>query len=140
MVLLKRRWGSRRRWHRLWRRHAWQEHVRARARVEWVHHAHQVRAEAAAGGRHEVRRQAVRARHEEVGAAGAEAGGAVVRVLPLVRRDHRRRVLVRPLHALLHAALGRRAPVVAPAVSPDMREVTKCMHILGTFGYLLVVA
>jgi len=83
-----------------------------------MHHAHQVRPEAAA--RHEVRRQRVRPGHEEVRAAGAEAGGAVVRVLPLVRRDHRRRVLVRPLHALLHAALGRRAPVVAPAcVSPE---------------------
>ena len=85
-----------------------------------MHHAHQVRPEAAAAGRHEVRRQRVRPGHEEVRAAGAEAGRAVVRVLPLVRRDHRRRVLVRPLHALLHAALGRRAPVVAPAcVSPE---------------------
>lgn len=52
---------------------------------------------------------------EEVRGASPEAGGAVVRVLPFVRGDHRRRVLVRPLHPLLHPALGRRAPVVAPA-------------------------
>ena len=63
--------------------------------------------------RHEVRRKA--RRHEEVGGASPEAGGAVVRVLPLVGGDHRRRVLVRTLHPFLHAALGRRAPVVAPA-------------------------
>jgi hypothetical protein len=38
-----------------------------------------------------------------------------VRVLALVRGDHDRRVLVRPLHPLLHRTLLRRAPVVAPA-------------------------
>jgi hypothetical protein len=38
-----------------------------------------------------------------------------VRVLPLVRGDHRGGVLLRPLHPLLHPAPRRRAPVVAPA-------------------------
>jgi hypothetical protein len=38
-----------------------------------------------------------------------------VRVLALVRSDHYRRVLVRPLHPLLHRAPLRRAAVVAPA-------------------------
>ena len=51
---------------------------------------------------------------EEVRAA-AERGGDGVRVLALVRGDHHRRVLERPLHPLLHHALLRRAPVVAPA-------------------------
>jgi hypothetical protein len=46
----------------------------------------------------------------------AAARRAVVRVLPFVRGDHRGGVLVRPLHPLLHTALGRRAPVVAPRV------------------------
>ena len=57
---------------------------------------------------------AVQLRGEEVGAA-AERGRDRVRVLALVRGDHHRRVLVRPLHPLLHGALLRRAPVVAPA-------------------------
>jgi hypothetical protein len=103
---------SRRRWHR--RRHTRQVHARVRAHGDRVHHAHQVRAE---GRRHEVPRQLMRVGHEEVPAAGAEAGRAVVRVLPFVRCDHRRRVLVRPLHPLLHAALHRRAPVVAPVTT-----------------------
>lgn len=50
---------------------------------------------------------------EEVRAA-AERRRDRVRVLPLVRGDHHRRVLERPLHTLLHHALLRRAPVVAP--------------------------
>jgi len=53
-------------------------------------------------------------RGEEVGAP-AQRGRDGVRVLALVRGDHHRRVLERPLHPLLHGALLRRAPVVAPA-------------------------
>jgi hypothetical protein len=45
-----------------------------------------------------------------------------VRVLALVRGDHHRRVLERPLHPLLYGALLRRAPVVAPAA------VCVCTH------------
>jgi len=68
----------------------------------------------------EVRVHVVEAAHrvvrggEEV-RAPAQRGGDGVRVLALVRGDHHRRVLVRPLHPLLHRALLRRAPVVAPA-------------------------
>lgn len=54
--------------------------------------------------------------HESAaGGAPEEADGARVRVLPLVRGDHRGGVLLRPLHPLLHPAPRRRAPVVAPA-------------------------
>jgi hypothetical protein len=56
----------------------------------------------------------VQLRGEDVGAA-AERDRDGVRVLALVRGDHHRRVLGRPLHPLLHGALLRRAPVVAPA-------------------------
>jgi hypothetical protein len=61
------------------------------------------------------RRGRLRVRGEQVRAA-AERGRDGVRVLALVRGDHHRRVLVRPLHPLLHRALLRRAPVVAPGV------------------------
>jgi len=56
--------------------------------------------------------------HEGGGASSSpeEVDGARVRVLPLVRGDHRGRVLLRPLHPLLHPAPRRRAPVVAPWV------------------------
>ena len=69
----------------------------------------------------EVRVHVVEAAHRVVVRGGeevrapAQRGGDGVRVLALVRGDHHRRVLVRPLHPLLHRALLRRAPVVAPA-------------------------
>lgn len=56
-----------------------------------------------------------RRRRQEV-RAPSEVRGALVRVPALVRRDHDARVLVRPLHPLLHRALLRRAPIVAPAI------------------------
>jgi hypothetical protein len=62
----------------------------------------------------EAAHRVVRGGGEEV-RAPAQRGGDGVRVLALVRGDHHRRVLVRPLHPLLHRALLRRAPVVAPA-------------------------
>ena len=83
-----------------------QKAARRRASVVVVDREQVGAAEAAGnGGAHE-------------GAAPEEADGARVRVLPLVRGDHRGGVLLRPLHPLLHPAPRRSAPVVAPA----------CMH------------
>jgi len=70
----------------------------------------------------------VQLRGEEVGAA-AERGRDGVRVLALVRGDHHRRILVRPLHPLLHRALLRRAPVVAPAPVAHARTTIRSTTI-----------
>lgn len=73
------------------------------------------------------RRGRLRVRGEQVRAA-AERGRDGVRVLALVRGDHHRRVLVRPLHPLLHRALLRRAPVVAPAKKSTPYISDHCNH------------
>ena len=78
------------------------------------------RRRAGAGGK-QVGAAAIKVLHQQRRArrgAPEEAAhqGALVRVLPLVRGDHRGRVLLRPLHSLLHPAPRRRAPVVAPAM------------------------
>ena len=66
------------------------------------------------GGRAPRRRRARRL------LGGAAAAGHGVVVDAVVGGDDVEWVVAVPLHALLHAALGRRAPVVAPAcVSPE---------------------